>query len=150
MGLSCDYGKIAQRRRWFISRLAIFLLTMTVSSSLFARPPIAPEEVAKEWLKLVDSGQSANSWVRSGSPFKARSSEQAWQKMLSFIRSSVGQVESRKIASVQLSHSLLGAPDGRYALVRFNTTFAHKSSALETLSLGDENNRWVVIGYFIK
>lgn len=150
MGLSRGYKKIEQHRRWIISGLAFFLLNMTVSPGLFAQSPTAPEEVAKEWLKLVDSGQSANSWERTGSLFKARNTEQTWQTMLSFIRSSLGQVISRKIASVQFSHSMLGGPDGKYALVRFNSTFARKSSALEMLSLGNENNRWVVIGYFIK
>jgi hypothetical protein len=126
------------------------LLLITLATGLSAQPPIAPEEVARAWLKLVDGGQSANSWEQTGSPFKARSSEQAWQTMLNYIRRSVGPVESRKIASVQFSNSLLGAPDGEYALVRFNSAFVHKSSTLETLSLGSENNHWVVIGYFIK
>lgn len=147
MGPVRHYKKFLQRR--VIPSLTAFLLT-TLSTSLSAQPAIAPEEVAKGWLKLVDGGQAANSWAQAGNAFKARTSEQIWQAKLGFMRQSLGQIKSRKIASVQLSHSLLGAPDGTYALVRFNSTFAHKSSALEMLSLGNENNHWVVIGYSIK
>jgi hypothetical protein len=149
MGLFSHDKKIARCRRWLAPGLAILILT-TLATGLSAQPPIAPEEVAKAWLKLVDGGQSANSWAQAGAVFKARNSEQTWQAMLTAIRSRLGPVESRKIASVQFSHSLLGAPDGEYALVRFNSAFVHKSSVLETLSLGNEHNHWVVIGYFIR
>jgi hypothetical protein len=46
--------------------------------------------------------------------------------------------------------SLPGAPDGDYDIVRFNTEFANKHGAVETVVLTREAGGWKVDGYFIK
>jgi hypothetical protein len=43
-----------------------------------------------------------------------------------------------------------GLPDGKYAVVQFNSSFANKAVAVETVALETEDDRWAAIGYFIK
>jgi hypothetical protein len=39
--------------------------------------------------------------------------------------------------------------DGQYAVVKFDSAFAHKVAAVETVTLVSEKGAWSVIGYFI-
>lgn len=46
---------------------------------------------------------------------------------------------------------LPGAPDGEYAVIQFETSFANKKSAIETVTpMKDPDGKWRVSGYFIK
>jgi hypothetical protein len=66
------------------------------------------------------------------------------------VRGPLGPVVSRTLASVQHMTSAPGAPDGSYAKVQFNTAFAHKRQASETVVLADGPSGWRVDGYFIR
>jgi hypothetical protein len=47
--------------------------------------------------------------------------------------------------------SLPGAPDGRYVIIQFNTSFANRPSSVETLTfIMVTNGSWKASGYFIK
>jgi hypothetical protein len=43
-----------------------------------------------------------------------------------------------------------GAPDGDYEVVKFQTSFARKVGATETVVLAREASGWKVDGYFIR
>jgi hypothetical protein len=44
-----------------------------------------------------------------------------------------------------------GAPDGKYIVMQFDTSFANKQSAIETVTMGpEEKSKWRVSGYYIK
>ncbi len=47
--------------------------------------------------------------------------------------------------------SMPGAPDGEYVIIQFESSFANKKSAVETVTpMKDENGVWRVSGYYIK
>jgi hypothetical protein len=47
--------------------------------------------------------------------------------------------------------TLAGAPDGEYVVFQFNSSFAHKATALETVTaMKDTDGVWRVAGYSIK
>ena len=47
--------------------------------------------------------------------------------------------------------SLPGAPDGKYTVVTFSTTFEKKEAAIETLTFVlDKDKTWKAAGYFVK
>jgi hypothetical protein len=47
--------------------------------------------------------------------------------------------------------SLPGAPDGQYVVIKFNTWFENKKSAIETVTPKmDKDGMWRVSGYYIK
>lgn len=109
-----------------------------------------PVAGAKAWAGLIDHGQYAQSWTQAGSLFRANVSKARWTTMVSGVRGPLGPVVSRTLASVQPSTSMPGAPDGSYAKVQFNTVFAHKRQASETVVLADGPSGWRVDGYLIR
>jgi len=46
--------------------------------------------------------------------------------------------------------ALPGAPDGQYEMLEFQTSFALKKDATETVVLAREPSGWKVDGYFIR
>jgi hypothetical protein len=54
------------------------------------------------------------------------------------------------VKDVTASKSLPGAPDGDYEVVQFQTSFANKAAANETVVLSLEASGWKVDGYFIR
>jgi hypothetical protein len=55
------------------------------------------------------------------------------------------------VKKTQSAASLPGAPDGQYVVVQFDTVFADKPSAVETVTFMLENDgQWRAAGYFIK
>jgi len=58
---------------------------------------------------------------------------------------------SRKIIKTQSATSLPGAPDGNYLVMQFDTSFANKKSAVETVTFVREKaGNWRAAGYYIK
>jgi hypothetical protein len=57
---------------------------------------------------------------------------------------------SRTLTADKRVTSLPGIPDGNYAILKFNTVFAHKRAAVETIALAREASGWRVGGYFIR
>jgi hypothetical protein len=47
--------------------------------------------------------------------------------------------------------TLPGAPDGKYVVIQFESSFSNKKAAIETVTLMmDSDVKWRVSGYFIK
>jgi hypothetical protein len=63
----------------------------------------------------------------------------------------LGKVLKRTIKSSQYATSLPGAPDGEYVVIQYETSFANKKSAVETITpMLDKDGKWRVSGYYIK
>ena len=111
----------------------------------------AAAAAAEKWLGLVDRGEYAASWKEAASYFRDRVSEQKWAQMSQEVRSPLGKMESRKLAQAAYRTSLPGAPDGQYVVMQFDTSFAKKKSAVETVTtVLDKDGKWRVVGYFIR
>jgi hypothetical protein len=136
-----------------------FVLAAALSAALFAgvasqaqqKPEVLAQRAAESWLSLVDSGKYADSWQEASSFFKANVTQEKWPNMLRGVRDPLGKVLSRKLQSATFSKSLPGAPDGQYVVLRYDTSFEHKQSAVETITpMLDKDGQWRVSGYFIK
>lgn len=111
----------------------------------------AAERVALEWLGLVDHGDTHASWIAAASLFRRAVSEDGWARALDVARGPLGDVVSRRVESSRLVHELPGAPDGDYVVIQFDTEFAHKRKAHETVTpMRDTDGQWRVSGYFIR
>jgi len=54
-------------------------------------------------------------------------------------------------SAAQPATSLPGAPDGDYVVIQFQTSFANKASAVETITpMRDRDGAYRVSGYFIR
>ena len=70
--------------------------------------------------------------------------------MVRSVRDQLGALKSRSESGVNLTQSLPGVPDGDYAVVRFQSSFANKADAIESVTMILEQGRWMAAGYFIR
>jgi hypothetical protein len=67
------------------------------------------------------------------------------------VREPLGTVKSRKLQSAKYSTTLPGAPDGEYVVLKYDTSFEKKDSAVETITMAlDKDGKWRVVGYYIR
>lgn len=106
---------------------------------------------AGAWLTLIDAGEYDKSWDQAASFFKESLTKEQWVKALETVRKPLGKVISRASASTTYATSLPGVPDGKYVVIKYDTSFENKKSAVETVTpMLDKDGKWRVAGYFIK
>lgn len=105
---------------------------------------------ARAWLALVDRQAWDASWEAAGALFKAQMAKPAWASAVEAARAPYGALKTRVFQSVSKSNSLPGAPAGDYEVLQFQTSFAQKPDAAETVILARESAGWKVIGYFVR
>jgi len=106
---------------------------------------------ALTWLSLTDASQFGESWESAAALFQAAISKEDWIHTVGAVRSPIGSLKSRELASEKFSNSLPGVPDGDYVVFQFNASFENKASAVETVTaMKDPDGVWRVAGYFIK
>lgn len=135
---------------------------MTVSTGLVLvlllvpRAQVRPEQEAAEksaraWLALVDEGKYDQSWEQAAELFRGAVTKEDWAKAMNGSRKPLGRLLSRKLKSATYAESLPGAPDGKYVVLQFDTSFENKKSAVETVTpMLERDGAWRVSGYFIK
>lgn len=118
-------------------------------------PPSGPlsraEAAMTTWLAAVDAGDYAGSWHQAASLLQTAVSQPTWESALQAGRQPLGRMKSRLLKSATYSHTLVGAPDGEYVLIQYESGFEFKPQAIETLTvMKDKDSIWRVAGYFIK
>ncbi len=108
-------------------------------------------KAADTWMALVDSGQYDQSWEDAASLFKTAVDRNQWRRSLAALRKPLGKVISRKLKRKKYVTQLPGAPDGKYVLIQYDSSFENKKSAVETVvPMLDSDGQWKVSGYYIK
>lgn len=102
----------------------------------------APNDRARQWLVLVDDKNFAQSWKDASKAFQTRQTADAWANDAGNKRVPLGAVASRDLKSIDVSRS-------NVAVVRYDTSFAKKTGAVETVTLSFENNGWAVSDYSV-
>jgi len=109
------------------------------------------QQSAEKWLVLVDSGDYAESWQSAAELFKSRVTRDQWQSALKTTRLPLGKSQSRKVKSTTETKTQPGAPDGQYVVIRYDSSFEQKQSAIEAVSvMMEKDGTWKITGYFIK
>jgi hypothetical protein len=135
----------------FARLIVIGLLTVTAAMPAIAQgakkniataATPAPDDRARQWLVLVDDKNYTQSWTQSGAAFKNRQKADAWAKDELATREPLGAVASRSLKSIDLSRNTV-------AVIRYDTVFAHKAAAVESVTLSFENGSWVVTDYSV-
>jgi len=101
-----------------------------------------PDDRARQWLVLVDDKNYTQSWSDSGKAFQTRQKNDAWAKDAGTLREPLGAVASRGLKSIDLSRNNI-------AVIKYDTVFAHKAAAVETVTLAFENGSWLVTDYSV-
>lgn len=110
----------------------------------------AAEKAALTWLSLIDQSQYPQSWSQAASIFKSAVKEEQWEAQIKAAREPMGKTISRTVKTKKYATSLPGAPDGEYVVIQFETKFANKACAIETITPSKENGEWKVSGYYIR
>ena len=140
--------------------MKLCILSIVIIALAFASVAVAQDNTAKvkaaeaaseAWLKFVDSGDYSQSWVEASSMFKAAVTENEWEQKVAAARGPLGALFSRKLKSAQYKTELPGSPDGQYVIIQYDSSFANKKSAVETVTpMLDKDGQWRVSGYYIK
>jgi hypothetical protein len=83
----------------------------------------AATKSAEAWLSLVDQGRYGESWDAAAKVFQGALTRDKWKEALGSARAPLGGLVSRRVQSAEYRTSLPGAPDGKYVVVQFDTTF---------------------------
>jgi Protein of unknown function (DUF4019) len=136
----------------FAVSLCLALCSLAAARAWAAEGPEAAAQAAAEsWLTLVDAGQYAESWDHAATLFRGAVTRNQWEQAVEGVRGPLGKVVSRKIKARQYTEHLPGAPDGEYVVLQYDTVFANKASAVETVTpMLDKDGTWRVSGYLIK
>ena len=109
------------------------------------------QTAAHTWLLGVDQGDYPKSWLEAAQPFKNAVTSAQWQTALTEARAPLGAVISRQPVLVQYKPPVPNAPAGEYVVIQYQTRFANRAKALETLtSIHEADGTWRVGGYFIQ
>ena len=138
--------------KWLLVAFALIfvspVLAQTAAGPSTSMTP-TPDDRAKQWLTLVDDQNYADAYKQMGAGARNKATEQDFATKVGGTRTPLGAMSSRTIKDVKLTKTLPGMRDGQYATVRFDTAFAHKAAAVETVTVESESGGWSVIGYFI-
>lgn len=153
-----------------VMSIVVSLIALAAASPEVAQAPepdaiIAPAQdtevvqAARQWLALIDANDWAGSYAATGQSFKELNTLEVWTKVASETQPQFGKVTARTVTEVQvkgedsgrtlLSEQFVPAPPAGYQMVKFQTNFATKPDAVETLTLVQENGQWKVVGYWI-
>ena len=111
----------------------------------------AATSAAQAWLALIDDGNYAKSWKEASAFFQGAVTQKVWENAMESARKPIGKLVSREVKTAQSVTALPGAPDGQYVVMQFETSFANKKSAIETVTfMQEKDGQWKSAGYFIK
>jgi len=106
---------------------------------------------AEKWLAMADAGNYAESWTETAGYFRNAVTPEKLTQSLKAVREPLGRVISREVKSTTYATSLPGLPDGEYVVIRFETAFENKKSAVETVALMiDKDGAWRACEYRIR
>jgi hypothetical protein len=131
--------------------LAGLLLALPWARAAEDAPAAEAQKVASAWLALIDAGDYGRSWDEAASIFKSALTRADWERAARAARGPLGKVESRSLRTATVTRTLPGAPDGEYVVLQFDTRFAKKAAAVETVTpMRDQDGAWRVSGYYIR
>ena len=105
---------------------------------------------AQDWLALLDAGDHEACWGRAAALMRTAVSREQFAQSLRSVLVPLGPPLARSLDGADYHETLPGAPDGRYWVLRFAASYAHKHAAVETVTAMRDREEWRVSGYFIR
>jgi hypothetical protein len=137
--------------KYIIPALAVATVFSVSALAQDSKPVSEAQTAASAWLALVDGGKYSDSWVQAAGLFRSAVDEVTWSAAVQRVRAPLGALKSRRLQSATFTHTLPGAPDGDYVVIKYASQFENKASAEETVTpLREKDGSWRVSGYFVK
>ncbi len=138
----------------FVKLLCAVILAFTACRCIAENSTNAEKtatSAARTWLAAIDQGDYAQTWTNAAASFQTAITAEKWVESLQQVRKPLGSLITRTVKSAKEYASLPGAPDGRYIVMQFETSFANKKSAIETVTfMLEKDGQWRAAGYYIK
>jgi len=135
-------------------KLCCAIMIAALCGACARKPPAekdaAATQAALDWLKLIDEAAYDQSWETAAPYFQQAVPKENWVQQIRAVRKPLGATKSRKKVGARYTTELPGAPDGEYVLLRFDSSFANKNNAIETITPMLTTNGWRVSGYYIR
>jgi hypothetical protein len=81
---------------------------------------------------------------------RAAVTREKWSEVIAAVRTPLGAATSRPLKSAEYKKSIPGAPKGEYVIIQYDTNFANKAGASETVvPMRAADGSWKVSGYFL-
>lgn len=130
------------------------LLILAFSGSLLlaeSKPENDALKAAEQWLSIIDASSYGESWKNTAALFQKEVSQEMFVNQLGTVRKPLGEFLSLKLGGAKYTPPLPGAPDGEYVVLQFETSFANKKTAIETVTpMLEKDGQWKVSGYYVK
>lgn len=137
-------------------RIGIVLLLLTLPVLSLPCPLRADETedqvavTARQFVTLHDAGDTDAAWRQLSPLAQIFKRQEQWQSLHKALRKAYGPLEKRDLRGVTLQNRYAMLPDGRYAIVQFDTVFRNKRTAVETIVLTQsDSSRWLIHDYII-
>jgi hypothetical protein len=110
----------------------------------------AAERQALGFLGYLDHGRYSDSYAYTGMLIRAQLDRDAFSRQIEKTRAGTGAMLTRNLIDAGFTTSVPGAPEGQYVVLHYDTSFANRQEAVETLTLAFAKGYWRVSGYYIK
>ena len=121
------------------------IIRETQGRSLAEKDKTRLQELAQNWLALIDAGKFAESWDALSTELKARYAREKWRDALQPLLGQVGKMKSRKFKSIDYTD-----PVAEKVGVEFQSPSNKNSALTETVTLTlEKDGQWRVSGYSI-
>jgi len=108
-------------------------------------------DASTKWLALLDSGKMGEAWDVASPYLKKQVTRKRWVDGLRDMRKPFGKLQSRSPEKFARAHEMPDAPQGDYAIVEFQSTFAQGKRATEQIVwIFGSDEVWRVSGYYIR
>lgn len=109
------------------------------------------QEAAVAWLDLLDSGQYTASWDQAAPQLQRKVARAAWEARVRDQRAPLGPVVARRLKWANYTETLPELPARQYVVLEYETRFANRVSAAETVTpVKDAYGIWRVGAYTIR
>ena len=129
------------------------LLTACASHSVSRAEKRANEndarDAAQHWLQLLDDGDYEEAFEWEAQDFRMSRTQSQFVRLMQARRAPFGRALSRSIIGSRSIEKFVGAPEGNYVSVIFETAFEHKNPTAERVIVIKQATGWRVIDYKI-
>lgn len=109
------------------------------------------QQVANNWLALVDQGRYDESYDEASQSFKVAVGRGEWIQKVTAARRTAGKLLSRKMTRATEIRNPPHAAPGDYVFIVYRSSFANLKSALETVvPVREKDGKWRVSNYTIR
>jgi hypothetical protein len=127
------------------------LCLLTVQGFAATNDTESATDSAERFLQQLDRGAYDQAWEESSGLFKRQTNKNMWRDNIGHLRPNYGSVQTRSLQFIKPLGKITGAPEGRYLLLIFGSSFSTRGQAAETVTLTEETDgEWRVLGYSIE